>query len=173
MGVTLSCSCFGQSSNHAQENLPNSSASGDKNCKLASLIINFMKPRCSGTRKGRPIEAQQEKDRKMPKRTLEDWLSEASSPTSKQSDIINADKHMFKHFSNKRIHPSSAYPRGSFSKERLLKVVEDGDSLEVISSSFKRISQGERIKKRVSFRLPEEDEIIIFTSPELIVAEDE
>lgn len=169
MGVVLSCSCFGASKNHDRETIPEPSLAGQENRSSAS-IIDLVKRRCLWTAKDDridlyPIKTQQEKDQYESKQTLGDWLLD-SSPASNRSQT-SGDWHVLKHSSNKRVHPSSVDPRDSFSKERLLEVHEDGNGLEMTSSTFKR-SQSGKARKKVSFRSPKKDDIIIFTSLELM-----
>lgn len=169
MGAVLSCSCFGASSNHARETLPEPLVAG-KESRSSASIIDHVKFRSLRTAKDvkidlSPMRTQQEKDQYESKQTLEDWLLD-SSPALNRSHA-SGEWQVLKHSSNKRVHPSSVDPRDSFSKERLLEVDEDGKGSEVTSSTFKRRQSG-KVKKKVSFRSPKKDDIIIFTSLELM-----
>ncbi|OMO83617.1 hypothetical protein CCACVL1_11322 [Corchorus capsularis] len=106
--------------------------------------------------------------------TLEEWLI-ASPGLQKHNNSGSGEYHVFKH-SSKRVFPSfigenhgnsskinsCSNPRGSFSKESLLKF-EDNVEREEVEISISR-SQSGKSKKKVSFRLPEEADIFIFHS---------
>ncbi|MBA0811704.1 hypothetical protein Gohar_003577 [Gossypium harknessii] len=138
-------------------------------------IIEAIKPQCLKTRKStknyngfkRPSQSLAEervtKARKL--LTLEDWL--LASPGGPLKDYFNGGElYVFKQF-NKRVHPSSS---------SILEIEprvndHDGFSVDLSSSvdvsgcsSFSR-SQSGKSKKKVSFRLPEEADIMVFYSP--------
>ncbi|KAA8520174.1 hypothetical protein F0562_014430 [Nyssa sinensis] len=77
---------------------------------------------------------------------------------------------IFKHFSQKMVHSSSPKvhknffsPRNSFSSDRLGKIDEENEEDSLISATSTR--RRGKLKKRVTFNLPEEADIIIFYSP--------
>ncbi|KAL3733419.1 hypothetical protein ACJRO7_022872 [Eucalyptus globulus] len=179
-------SCFGQPS--CPERLQASDYDEEeKGGGLATSVINLMKEKCLLSRKRsggtfHPLKKQNEHEKEIitddhnaneQYPTLEQWL--LSSPVSEKSSA-NSETHLFKHFSN-RVHPalldhivSSPNQRSSFSKDKLLEEVNGqlvDDLGDVIPRSSLSRSQSERTKKRVSFRLPEKDEIIIYASPEV------
>ncbi|XVF87827.1 hypothetical protein PTKIN_Ptkin18bG0152000 [Pterospermum kingtungense] len=126
-----------------------------------SSIIKAIKPECMKKKKKemvkRPSQSPVEKRiTRVKKLTLEDWL--LASPG--HADCLDGGElYVFKHFS-RRVHPSSSrepdeaiIPSDSFSLDLSL-----GDAS---CSSFSRSRSG-KPKKKVSFRLPEETEIVIF-----------
>lgn len=108
-------------------------------------------------------------------RTLEDCLSASSPDYANEEDCKNGGKlyHVLPQYFN-RVYPALAgedreycsNSRGSLCRERLLKVEEIGRRSKVsVSSSTLGRNRSGKIKKRVSFKLPEEADIIIFYSP--------
>ncbi|XWS19333.1 hypothetical protein CRYUN_Cryun31cG0006200 [Craigia yunnanensis] len=134
-----------------------------------SSIIKSIKPECLKKRKTkkemkRPLQSPEKRTTKVRKLTLEDWLLASPGPAGLQPDCLNGGElYVFKHFS-RRVHPSSSRereavlptPRNSFSV--------DLSSRDASCSSFSR-SQSGNLKKKVSFRLPQETDIVIFYSP--------
>ncbi|XVF26159.1 hypothetical protein REPUB_Repub13aG0275300 [Reevesia pubescens] len=134
-------------------------------------IIEAIKPQCLKKRKmkknklKRPLQSPERRNTEVRKlTTLADWLLASPCPGGLNPDCLNGGElYVFKHFS-RRVHPSSSRepetlpstPRDSFSKD-----LSSGD---VSGSSFSR-SQSGKSKKKVSFRLPEEADIVIFYSP--------
>lgn len=102
--------------------------------------------------------------------TLEDWL--ISSPDSNTSRT-GAELNVFRQFCHKKVHPSSTKPqlasvsksRESFSSLKKLSKAEHASQGSVMGVSSMRRKQSHKLKK-VSFRLPEESDIIIIYSPE-------
>ncbi|EEF32791.1 uncharacterized protein LOC125370476 [Ricinus communis] len=138
----------------------------DEKPKEGSSIIELLKPGCFKAKKTKTNR----------KRTLEDWL--LASPSMKPDCITVGELHVSKQFS-KRVHPSSSIEAHkvvlskageSFSLERLVILDREADldcinfSSMDVSSAIKR-SKSNETKKRVSFKLPEEADIIIFYSP--------
>jgi hypothetical protein len=134
-----------------------------------------MKPKCLWTKnkkKKRQAQAkeqqQQQEQMKMVKElTLEECLS-ASPGYAHECKNGGHEYHVLKQFLD-RIYPAFSggdedysFPRDSM--ERLLKV-EEIDRREMGVSSLSR-SQSGKVKKSVRFRLPEEADIIRFSSPE-------
>lgn len=102
--------------------------------------------------------------------TLEDWL--LSSPDSNTSRT-EAELNVFRQFCHKKVHPSSTKPqlasvskaRESFSSLKKLSKAEHASQGSDMGVSSMRRKQSHKLKK-VSFRLPEESDIIIIYSPE-------
>lgn len=98
--------------------------------------------------------------------TLEECFLASPMPNSYNS---NGDQALHHHvLKQNKVYPSdyaSNNPRGSFSKQRLLKAGEVGSSEVEVYSSLSRSQSGKR-KKKVSFRLPEEADIIVYNISE-------
>ncbi|OMO76851.1 hypothetical protein CCACVL1_15310 [Corchorus capsularis] len=130
-----------------------------------SSIIEAIKPECLKKKKLKKNKQLPEKRiTKARMLTLEDWLLASPGPAGLQQDSFNGGElHVFKQISRK-VHPSSVNeaarplftPAESFSM--------DFSSGDVSGSSFSR-SQSGKLRKKVSFRLPEESDIVIFYSP--------
>ncbi|OMO64771.1 hypothetical protein COLO4_31874 [Corchorus olitorius] len=131
-----------------------------------SSIIEAIKPECLKKKKLKKKKQLPEEKRTTKARmlTLEDWLLASPGPAGLQQDSFNGGElHVFKQISRK-VHPSSVNeaalplftPAESFSM--------DFSSGDVSGSSFIR-SQSGKLRKKVSFRLPEESDIVIFYSP--------
>ncbi|OMP04332.1 hypothetical protein COLO4_09739 [Corchorus olitorius] len=164
MGISLSC--FRQPSPQKHDR---SSCSGMSAC----LWGKETKKRQLEQKEMPQLQQQLKKAKEV---TLEEWLI-ASPGLQLQKHNNNSgsgEYHVFKH-SSKRVFPSfigenhgnsskisCSNPRGSFSKESLLKF-EDDVEREEVEISLSR-SQSAKSKKKVSFRLPEEADIFIFHS---------
>ena len=98
--------------------------------------------------------------------TLEECLK-ASLGYDYEQDYKNiGEYHVLKQFSN-RVYPALDGDNSNtmdYSMERQIKV-EDIGRREMGVSSMRRSQSDEKVKKRVSFRLPQEADIIIFYSP--------
>uniref|UniRef100_A0A5B7BRG3 Uncharacterized protein n=1 Tax=Davidia involucrata TaxID=16924 RepID=A0A5B7BRG3_DAVIN len=100
--------------------------------------------------------------------TLEECLT--ASPGSNSPCINATEFHVFKqlprrgHISSPRVQTKFFTPRNSFSSDRVLEKIDEGDEEDMSVSSMSRTQSG-RLKKRVSFKLPEEADIFIFYSP--------
>lgn len=115
--------------------------------------------------------------------SLGDWLT--SSPGSKPDSMNGGELYVLRsHYSSRRVHPSSSSSskrphsihddealsskaRDSFPINRSTVKNEDDNiypdaNLDNMSSSLRRNQSGNKSKKRVSFRLPEEADIVIF-----------
>lgn len=152
---------------------PNNRAS-----KQVSCIIELLKPEClkaKKMKKKRQLMHQPEKNSpKVSKLTLEDWF--ISSPSLKTDYSKEGELCVLKPFS-KRVHPSpighnsmSSTAGESFSLERLVmldRMAEEDNIISVTSMDVSSIStrKSGKLKKRVSFKLPEVAQIIIFNSP--------
>lgn len=123
------------------------------------------------------------------KLTLEEWLLASPAPASMKSadhqqcfgtSSSGGELYVFKQFSNK-VHPSSSSSSAttkevvattsSISKKPPRDEVDQSFSMDDgasanFSSSMCRSNQSGRLKKRVSFKLPDEADIIVFHSPE-------
>ncbi|KAB2044406.1 hypothetical protein ES319_D01G087500v1 [Gossypium barbadense] len=180
------CSCLGQSSpqrlsdqQETEHENEHKASSWSVLCLLMLVCMwkNEAKERQLLQVKEKQQQKQVNKAKKEP--TLEDWLIASPGLQKINGTTSGGEYHVFKHYSSKRVFPScvgenengssssssSSKARGSFSKERLLK----GEESEV---SFSMTRSG-KSKKRVSFRLPEEDDIFIFhsSSPEAAAPE--
>ncbi|KAM7271302.1 hypothetical protein ACFE04_030516 [Oxalis oulophora] len=95
--------------------------------------------------------------------TLEDWLK-----ASPGSEYLNGGELYVLKQSSKRIHPSTSASEIRHSKistpGNSFRSSSDGCSME-FGSSFRR-SQSGKSQKKVSFKLPEKDDIILFYSSE-------
>ncbi|CAK7345104.1 unnamed protein product [Dovyalis caffra] len=140
-------------------------------CGCGSSIFEPLKPECLKGNKvpnRRQVHQEQKKGTKVSKLTLQEWL--LTSPSLKAEHLKGGELCVLKHGS-KRVHPSvSTRGRESFSKDRLLLLdhqVADIEDYSTVSSvtSFSRTQSGKPGKK-VSFKLPEEADIIIFHSPQ-------
>jgi len=116
--------------------------------------------------------------------SLGEWLT--SSPGSKPDSMKGGELYVLRsHYSSRRVHPSTSSSssssnrphtpdnaalvskaRDSFSLNRSVKNEVDNNipeaNLDKMSSSLSRNQSGNKSKKRVSFRLPEEADIVIF-----------
>ncbi|KAK8349978.1 hypothetical protein V6Z11_A06G181000 [Gossypium hirsutum] len=101
----------------------------------SSSIIESMKPECLKKRKKK-----KKKQTKVRTLTLEDWLLASPGPKGLNPDYLNGGElHVFKHLSRR------------------------GSGEDVSGSSFRRSHNG-KLKKKVSFKLPEEGDIVLFYS---------
>lgn len=132
-----------------------------------SSIIELLKPECLKVKEfqsKRQVHQEQKKGTKVSKLTLQDWL--LTSPNLKAEHLKDGELGVVKHGS-KRVHPSRG--RESFSKDRLLVLdhVADKEDYSTVSSvSLLSRTQSGKLQKRVSFKLPEEADIILFYSPQ-------
>ncbi|KAF5197106.1 hypothetical protein FRX31_013304 [Thalictrum thalictroides] len=108
--------------------------------------------------------------------TLEEWLT--TSPANVKPDNINSsgELHVFRQ-SSRKVHPSIGRVNDdeqlhTKQKESLDLVMDDVEASKadvlMTCSSLSR-SQSGKSKKKVSFRLPEEADIIVFYSPEEVL----
>ena len=148
-----------------------------KKCFCFSLskrtIIVFMKPKClrAKLKKKRQVHAKEKQQLK----TIggyfsqEECLKNSPGYSYEQDSKFEGEYHVLKQFSH-MVYPDLAVEDGDktntsrdgYSLERLLKVEEIDRREMCVSSSRRRIDS---LKKRVSFRLPEEADTIIFYSP--------
>lgn len=176
-------SCFGQSPSRERLHKASDYGKEERDGDLATSVLNLMKDKCllrrkRSSRNFHPLKKQSQQeiiteDHNAQSTTLGEWL--LSSPVSEKS-LANSETYLLKHFSN-RIHASllnniesSPDSRSSFSEDKLLKelngeLVDGLGGAQVIPHFSSSRSQSGRTKKRVSFRLPEKDEIIIYCSP--------
>lgn len=115
----------------------------------------------------RHVLREERKGTTVSKLTLQDWL--LTSPSLKAEQLRGGELCVLKHGSSKRVHPSiSTKARVSFSTGRLLGLDQVDDKEDYVSASSRSISrtQSGKSPKRVSFKLPEEADIIIFYSPQ-------
>ncbi|KAF9679360.1 hypothetical protein SADUNF_Sadunf06G0006900 [Salix dunnii] len=132
-----------------------------------SSIIELLKPECLKVKEiqsKRQVHQEQNKGAKMSKLTLQDWL--LTSPNLKAEHLKGGELCVLRHGS-KRVHPSRG--RDSFSMYRLLvldQVAGKEDCSAVSSVSLHGRTQSGTLQKRVSFKLPEEADIIHFYSPQ-------
>lgn len=134
----------------------------------------------SPTSKKRVFEAKKEEERvDSGSTTLKDWLvnspnnnlvHHATNPTKRQN--INARSPSPQVMSSPEVRSSEFYtPRISFSSDnrygKLLKVDERDEDEDEESSSTPILKgdEGQKLKKKVSFRFPQEADIFIFYSP--------
>lgn len=179
--------CFGQPSSPERLRKPSDYNKEEKHGGLATSVINSMRDKCLLSRKRssrnfHPLKKQNEQEiftddpnANGQYTTLEEWL--LSSPVSEKSSA-NSETYLLKHFSN-RVHPalldhieSSSNRRSSLSEDKLLmelngELADGSGNVRAIPRSSSGRSQSKKTKKRVSFRLPEKDEIIIYSSPEV------
>lgn len=100
----------------------------------------------------------------MPNLTLEDWLLASPGPARMKPDCLNGGElYVFKHFSTK-VHLSSSRAPQAVLFTPTDSFFVDLSSGDASCSSFSR-SQSGKLKKKVSFRLPEEADIVVFYSP--------
>ncbi|KAE8125470.1 hypothetical protein FH972_020275 [Carpinus fangiana] len=137
-----------------------------------SSIIEFMKPKCIWTKSKKKKRQAQEKGEqqqlKMVKDlTLEECLSASPPGCAYEQSFTNGGGHEYLVLKQlfDRVYPAISgededYSFYRNSTERLLKV-EEIDRREMCVSSLSR-SQSVKVKKSVSFRLPEEADIIRF-----------
>ncbi|KAK3218888.1 hypothetical protein Dsin_012858 [Dipteronia sinensis] len=136
------------------------------------------------------MDPDEKKITKVRKLTLEEWLLASPAPASMKSadhqqcfgtsSSGGGELYVFKQFS-KKVHPSSSSSStttkefvattSSISKKPPRDEVDQSFSMEDgasanFSSSMCRSNQSGRSKKRVSFKLPDEADIIVFHSPE-------
>ncbi|XVF27989.1 hypothetical protein REPUB_Repub14bG0157100 [Reevesia pubescens] len=143
------------------------------NSSQRSSIIEAIKPECLKKRKMkknqmkiRQLQSPEKRITKVRKLTLEDWLLASPGPAGlNRPDCLNegGELYVFKHFS-RRVYPSSSREREDVPSTPGDSFSMDLSSGDVSRSSFKR-SQSGKLKKKVSFRLPEEADIVIFHSP--------
>ncbi|PON94171.1 hypothetical protein TorRG33x02_102100 [Trema orientale] len=169
MGLFLSCSCFSSS-----KTLPKEDHDHHQNGGLIRSVTEFVKPTHSRTGKNKQKTEQNENQYKklnmVKKGTLEDLL--LAEPGKKENCICKSTgkeccfvirffKRIYPPFEDCATKASKAKVK-SASMERLLKVeVVDHSSAEIDVSSMSR-SQSGNLRKRVSFRVPSEADIIIF-----------
>lgn len=161
--------------------------SNDPQFDSKTSCIELLKPDCLKTQKRKQLHQQENKFTKVAKvttrvKTLEDWM--LASPAVRRDgngSNINASAIQDPKQCNYRVcswMSSTPTPyveisgdfslaRDSLSLERRKKVEET--SLERMETS--KSQSGKVIKKRVSFRLPEEADIIIYYSPEIVVGD--
>ncbi|XVE51022.1 hypothetical protein DITRI_Ditri02bG0004800 [Diplodiscus trichospermus] len=137
-----------------------------------SSIIEAVKPGCLKKRKTkkqqmkRVLQSPEKRITKVRKlSTLEDWLLASLSRDGLQPDCLNGGElYVFKHLST-RVRPSSReYEEAIPSTPGDMSFSVDLSSGDASCSSFSR-SQSGKPRKKVSFRLPEEADILIFYSP--------
>ncbi|KAH8486026.1 hypothetical protein H0E87_027472 [Populus deltoides] len=137
-----------------------------------SRFVELLKPECLKVKKiqnKRHVLREEKKGTTVSKLTLQDWL--LTSPSLKAEQLRGGELCVLKHGSSKRVHPSiSTKARVSFSTGRLLGLDQVDDKEHYVSassvvSSISRTQSG-KSQKRVSFKLPEEADIIIFYSPQ-------
>ncbi|KAK9268164.1 hypothetical protein L1049_010606 [Liquidambar formosana] len=152
---------------------PKAIGSADKDVSAGSSIFEFVKPACLKTekvamkKKKRESHPPEKKIVKGKKLTLEEWL--VSSPGLKPADcILGGEPNALKNYS-KKVYPSSNRDCNSRPRESLERLVQtdEGDEGEEDSEFFSlSTNRNGKVKKRVSFKLPEEADIFIFYSPE-------
>lgn len=176
MGAKVSCfggfSTWPKEENYGNHQSLTSSA--------AISVANFLKPKCLWTEKKKNKEMQQKEKQEYNQQltttkevTLEEWFLASPGTGDYRFCTKGGEFYAPKHFSNK-IYPSlsadfTSKPRdttSTISLERLLKMEEicpSDQEMGVISSIS--WSQSGKQKKRVTFKLPQESDIIIFHSP--------
>ncbi|KDP39200.1 hypothetical protein JCGZ_00957 [Jatropha curcas] len=179
MGVGLYCSCFGKS---GRERLTKE-YTNDQEVGLPTSIIDLMKRTCSRRSKNQKItkNTQQEKKQQLKKEdhiskefsTLQDCLLASPALNRNNGGEVAHHHHVLK---QNKVYPSFAEDDiadyasngGSFTKQRPLKVAEIDSNISKmdVSSSSRRSQIGNKIKKRVSFKLPVEAEIFIYNVEE-------
>lgn len=160
--------CFRQFS--SPRRLPKQDSNDDRSISLTTSIVEFMKPSCLWREKSmmwkrlvqQPKRQKKQQKVKMVKElTLEEWFS-TSSPCRDESAEHNTWVFPSSHGDNDD--DAKFNSRHSFSQQRLLiEVVDCGRRRSDVSCLSSRKSS--KVKKRVSFRLPEEADIFIFCSP--------
>ncbi|GMJ14552.1 hypothetical protein HRI_005124400 [Hibiscus trionum] len=131
------------------------SSSVGRSSQRSSSIIESMKPECMKKRKTKTKTKKKKKPRKM---TLGDWLLASPGPTgSNPNSLLRGELYVFKNLS-KRVHrsPSREHKKDGFTSDLCC----GGD---VSGSSYERNQSG-KLKKKVSFKLPEEGDIVVFYS---------
>ncbi|EEF31180.1 conserved hypothetical protein [Ricinus communis] len=179
------CSCFGRSS---FETFPKEDLNDHNNGLLITANTEILKQRCSQRKneiKRRELNPQEKQKKKQQQQLVKDkefttlkdcLLSSPAVDTYYNSSTNGDDPLVYCHviLKQNKVYPSFAEdnvdyasnPRGSFSKKRLLKISEVNSSSQVdVSSSLTR-NHSKKIKKRVSFKLPEESDIFIYHIPE-------
>ncbi|KAJ4704019.1 Phospholipase C [Melia azedarach] len=149
----------------------NSSNGGNSSSQEPTSIIEFIKPECLKIKKNKqdmkkkklnPYEKTITKPRKL---TLEDWLVASPGPSSRPEYFNGGELNVLKQFS-KKVHPSSA--RIQEAGAAATSTSRTGDcstfSCSMEASSVSR-SQSGKLKKKVTFKSPEEADIILFYSP--------
>ncbi|XVE87693.1 hypothetical protein DITRI_Ditri19aG0008100 [Diplodiscus trichospermus] len=133
-----------------------------------SSIVEAIKPECLKRRKmkrnrmKRTLQSPESRT-KVRNLTLEDWLLASPGPAGSKPDSFNGGElYVFKHFST-RVHPSSREHEAVPSTPGE-SIFADLSSADVSHSSFSKNKSG-KLKKKVSFRLPEVADIVIFYSP--------
>lgn len=104
-------------------------------------------------------EINEKRTRVIRKLTLEERLLASPSRGHHADGLNGGELYVFKHFS-RRVHPSSS------SSREAIPSTPAGAAVDLSSSSSFIRSPSGKPKKKVSFRLPEEAEIVIFYSPE-------
>ncbi|MBA0568923.1 hypothetical protein Goshw_026507 [Gossypium schwendimanii] len=123
----------------------------------SSSIIESMKPECLKKRK----KKKKKKQTKVRTLTLEDWLLASPGPKGLNPDYLNGGElHVFKHLS-RRVHHH--HRSGPFTTGDNNLCLEQGSGEDVSGSSFRRSHNG-KLKKKVSFKLREEGDIVLFYS---------
>lgn len=147
----------------------------DNSPSQGSCIVELLKPEWLRVKK-------MTKNRKKKKQTLEEWL--LASPSLNPDCINGGELFVSKHFF-KRIHPSSSSMeeceaisskarKRSFSLERLVMLDREADrSFSSMDISSIRKDPRSKSKKMVSFKLPDESDIIIFYSPKELSMEND
>lgn len=127
----------------------------------SSSIIESMKPECLKKRK----KKNKKKQTKVRTLTLEDWLLASPGPKGLNPDYLNGGElHVFKHLSRRVHHHHHHHHRsGPFTTGDNNLCLEQGSGEDVSGSSFRRSHNG-KLKKKVSFKLPEEGDIVLFYS---------
>lgn len=161
----------------------------------ATSVVEFLKPKCLRKEKKKDMEMQQKEKQEDHQQltstvkevlTLEEWFM-ASPGTGDYCFWTKGGEYcVFKHYLSKKIHPSLAAgdsadftskPRAkdstsnTVSLETLLKMEEIDTEEKGVISAISR-SQSGKEKKRVSFKLPQESDIIIFQCSPEVDAED-
>ncbi|KAJ7967774.1 Phospholipase C [Quillaja saponaria] len=153
----------------------------------SSMIMDLMKPCCLKTgdstrprgrktensKRKTQLQSPEKKITKVKKISLEEWLS--ASPGKKPDRFRGGELHVFKHSSKtRRVHPSSrkvhtftsnliCEARDSITLDRPQNHDGEKGKKNLESSCIRRSQSGK--SKKVSFRLPEEADIITFYSP--------
>lgn len=159
------------------ERLPEEEYDNQSVCSRAISVISFLKPTRFWTEKHRKMHQNQQQYHQL--KTVKEvvTLEECFLASPGKADYCfctnRGDYYVLKQLSNK-ICPSLSgdcadfvtESKDSVSLEKLFKMEEVLDSGEKDFSSVSRTQSGKE-KKRVSFKLPEDSDIIIFYSPEL------
>ncbi|KAJ0081893.1 hypothetical protein Patl1_09814 [Pistacia atlantica] len=156
-------------------------------------IIELMKPECFKTKRVKrkrsmqSLKQPEKKIMKPRKLTLEEWLLNSPAPDNFNNNnktdqcFSGGELYVFKH-SSRRVHPSLSSSSSTTTTVKMHREAEAAAaapstsrprdsfncSLDISANSCSSLSRSQsgKSKKRVSFRLPEEADIIIFYSPE-------